>query len=186
VAVVLLTGLVAFGTTAKAACSCGPDFCQDDPRVPNALRAKKQELRDAGYPDRLVTLIDRGDQCIARISRAPVSFTMWIIHPDGNKETVPWSMENERNGMNKVRSGEIKRFWISNARQAFSCCGQPRYDQRPDYDSADELVRLPQLSARLRLLVERSHPSMAVCQPAMATRLAMSPKKVRSFPSYYA
>jgi hypothetical protein len=135
----LFTGLMIAVTAARAACSCGPDFCQDDPRVPATLAGKEASLRASGYPDRLISLIDRGDQCVARITRSPDIFTMWVIDSKDAKQTVPWSADNERNAMNKVRSGELKRFWIYNARRAFSCCNQPNYDQRPDYDRGDDV-----------------------------------------------
>jgi hypothetical protein len=136
---VLFTGLIVALTAAKAACTCGPDFCQDDPRVPATLAEKKASLRASGYPDRLIALIDRGDQCVARITRSPDIFTMWVIYSNDAKQTVPWSADNERNAMNKVRSGDLKRFWTYNARHAFSCCSQPNYDQRPDYDREDDV-----------------------------------------------
>jgi hypothetical protein len=136
---VLFAGLIVAGTAAKAVCTCGPDFCQDDSRVAATLAAKKGSLRASGFPDRLIALIDRGDQCVARITRSPDIFTMWVIDSKDAKQTVPWSADNERNAMNKVRSGELKRFWIYNARRAFSCCNQPNYDQRPDYDREDDV-----------------------------------------------
>jgi hypothetical protein len=64
---------------------------------------------------------------------------MWVVYPNMDKQTVEWSVENERNGMTKVRAGELRHFWISNARRAFSCCGQPNYDERPDYDRLDDI-----------------------------------------------
>ena len=124
---------------AGAACSCGPDFCQDDPRIPATLVKKKQDLRASGYPNRLIALIDRGDQCVARITRSPDVFTLWLIGSDGSKRTFPWSQEDEDRATNKVKSGELKRFWIFNTQLAFSCCGQPKYDRRSDYDSEDDV-----------------------------------------------
>lgn len=135
----VVAGLILAGTVARAACTCGPDFCQDDSRVASTLAAKKASLRASGYPNRLIVLIDRGDQCVARITRSPDIFTMWVIDANDAKLSVPWSAENERNAMNKVRSGELKRFWIFNAQRAFSCCKQPNYDQRSDYDKEDDV-----------------------------------------------
>jgi hypothetical protein len=124
---------------AKAACTCGPDFCQDDSRVAAKLAEKKASLRASGFPDRLIALIDRDDQCVARITRSPDIFTMWVIDSNNAKQTVPWSAVKERNAMNQIRSGDVKRFWIYNARRAFSCCTQPNYDQRSDFDREDDV-----------------------------------------------
>jgi hypothetical protein len=126
-------------SVAKAACTCGPDFCQDDPRVPATLAKKKRDLSAGGYPDRLVALIGRGDQCVARITRSPDAFTLWLIGSDGSKRSVPWSQEDEDRASKKVKSGELKWFWIFNTQHAFSCCGQPNYNQRPDYDGVDDV-----------------------------------------------
>jgi len=120
------------------ACNCGPDFCQGDGRIAAKLAEKKRSL-SREYPANLVVLLDHGQQCVARVERSPDAFTMWIIHSNNNKETVPWSAQNQANAMQKVRSGELKRFWIYNAKHAFSCCGQPQYNQMNDYDQEDDV-----------------------------------------------
>lgn len=119
------------------ACNCGPDFCQGDSRIAAKLAEKKRSLSE--YPANLVALLDRGQQCVARIERSPDAFTMWIIYSNNNKETVSWSSQNQANAMQKVRSGELKRFWIYNAKHAFSCCGQPQYNQMGHYDQEDDV-----------------------------------------------
>jgi hypothetical protein len=120
------------------ACNCGPDFCQNDNRVATKLAQKKQALSNE-YPAKLVALLDRGQQCVARIERSPDAFTIGLVHANDNKETVSWSAENQANAMKQVQSGSLKRFWIYNARRAFSCCGQPPYDQMNDYDKNDDV-----------------------------------------------
>lgn len=72
------------GRTLLADCSCGPDFCQGDPRIPGLLTSKKKSLASQGYPPRLVNLLDIGDQCVARISQSPDAFSMWLIYPNGD------------------------------------------------------------------------------------------------------
>jgi hypothetical protein len=62
-----------------------------------------------------VNLLDIGDQCFARISRSPDVFSLWLIFSNGSKQTTPWSTDNQANGMKKVASGEIARFWIVHA-----------------------------------------------------------------------
>lgn len=118
-----------------AQCACGPDFCQDDPRVTGTLAAKKKSLAKE-YPPRLVALIEIGDQCVARITRSPDIFTMWLVGDDGSKRTLAWSQENEDRAN---KDPHVKRFWIYNAARAFSCCGQASYDQRPDYNATDDI-----------------------------------------------
>src|ERR1700722_1716718 len=135
----ILSVLVQSTISAFATCACGPDFCQDDTRVAAALSAKKNALTRDGYPPRLVSLLDVGDQCYARITRSPDIFTMLIVAPNGDTTTVAWSSDDERIANANLVSGKIKRYWIFNARDAFSCCGQKPYQQRPDYDADDDV-----------------------------------------------
>lgn len=125
-------------TPAWGACQCGPDFCQDDPRVPGALAEKKQALAQE-YPSRLVALLDIGDQCFARITRSPDMFTIWLVDVEDAKQTVSWSQDNEDLARAQLESGELKRFWIYNAKRAFSCCNQIPYNERDDYNEEDDV-----------------------------------------------
>lgn len=138
-AALLLLAATAMPTApAVAACACGPDFCTDDPRTAGLLAIKKAAL-SREYPARLVALVDRGPQCVARVERSPDIFTLLVVHNNNDKETVPWSAENQNNIMVKVKAGELQRFWIYNGRRAFSCCGEPSYDKMPDYDQEDDV-----------------------------------------------
>jgi hypothetical protein len=148
---VLAMVLQAQAVQAQACNNCGPDFCQTDSRIAAKLAAKKREL-SREYPANLVALLDRGQQCVARIERSPDIFTMWIVNADNNKETVPWSAQNQANAMAKVRSGELKRFWIYNAKRAFSCCGQPPYNEMNDYDKEDDV------NTTTAIKCDRGHP----------------------------
>ena len=49
-----------------------------------------------------------------------------------------WSAENEQLAKDKLGK-DVKRFWIVNARRAFSCDGQPPYNEQADYDSVDDV-----------------------------------------------
>lgn len=129
--------LCALSTSVLAACNSGPDFCTDDPRIPAALAAKKAALLKE-YPQRLVSLLDRGVQCIARIERSPDAFTMVVVR-DGSIGTLLWSQDNEVAGKAEIDAGTVKRFWIVNARRAFSCDGQSSYDHQSDYDADDDV-----------------------------------------------
>lgn len=126
-------------TSALAGCACGPDYCQDDTRIAAALAAKKNSLAAAGYPPRLLALLDVGTQCYARIHQAPDAFTMLIVSPNGDSQTVPWSDDDVRIANADLASGKISRYWIFNARRAFACCGEASYQDRPDYNSADDV-----------------------------------------------
>ena len=129
--------LFSLSATASLACDSGPDFCTDDPRIPAALEEKKARLLNE-YPERLVNLLDLGVQCIARIERSPDGFSLVIV--DTNATTsLTWSQDNEDASKAQMAAGDVKRFWIVNARHAFSCDGQPPYNEQADYDSVDDL-----------------------------------------------
>lgn len=123
---------------AAAACNSGPDFCTDDPRIAVALEKKKQTLRKE-YPERLVALLDRGVQCVARIERSPNAFTMWIVRPGDTRESVLWSLENEAAAKKEIAGGIVLHFWIVDAQRAFACDGEKPYHQRSDYDKTDDV-----------------------------------------------
>lgn len=130
---------VALSASAARACDAGPNYCTDDPRIPAALAAKKQELIQQGYPTRLVNLLDIGVQCVARIDTEPSGFRVIDVAADGSKTDVPWDVDEERIAMNNLTSGRSVRYWIVNSRHAFSCAGQLPFDQQSDYVAADDL-----------------------------------------------
>ena len=134
-----LAGFVVFiiASSQAAACNMGPDYCTDDPRIPKMLADKKSSLAK-DYPARLVALLDRGVQCVARIQQSPDAFTMVVVK-NGGIDTVGWDQDNEDAGKKEIASGEVERFWIVNSRRAFSCEGQPSYDQQSDYNAADDV-----------------------------------------------
>lgn len=133
----LLCSIFGMAGSASASCNSGPDYCTDDPRIPTLLAAKKKNLK-AEFPDRLIVLLDRGVQCVARIQQSPNNFKMVVVK-DGGSEEVSWDQDNENAGKAEIIAGTVKRFWIVNARRAFSCDGQPTYDQQSDYDSTDDV-----------------------------------------------
>ncbi|MGO7394579.1 hypothetical protein ACCS62_28450 [Rhizobium ruizarguesonis] len=123
--------------TAALACSGGPDYCTDDPRIPATLAAKKVAL-SSEYPSRLVSLLDRGVQCVARIEQSPDGFSLVIVKDDGI-DVLQWDQSNEDATKAELSAGTVKRYWIVNSRHAFSCNGQPSYDKQADYDAADDV-----------------------------------------------
>ncbi len=129
----------ALSTSVARACDAGPNYCTDDPRIPSALAAKKQDLVRQGYPSRLVGLLDIGVQCVARIETEPGGFRLIDVASDGSKTDVSWDDDEERIAKDNLTSGRSVRYWIVNSRRAFSCYGQPPYNQQSDYVATDDL-----------------------------------------------
>ena len=126
-------------TVVAAACSSGPDFCQNDPRIPAALAAKKKSIVKNGFPQKYADLLDNGSRCVAKIDRAPDIISHLVIEADGSKQTLAWEKVNHNNLLKGLENGSIQRFWIINARRALSCDGEPNYDQMSDYDVEDDI-----------------------------------------------
>jgi hypothetical protein len=125
-------------TPAWAACESGPDWCTDDDRIPAMLAEKKTRLAKE-YPTRLVALLDRGTQCVARIRTSPDGFSIIDVEPDKDTLSQSWAEDVENVSKGRLARGEITHYWLVHARRAFSCDGEPNYDERSDY-IADEDV----------------------------------------------
>lgn len=119
---------------AHAACACGPDFCQDDGRVAGALAAKRRALAKAGYPERLLRLFDRAPRCVAAAERAPDGFTLLRVAANGDKDARAWSQAAEDAARADLLAGTLRSYHVMNVRHALSCCQEPCYADRPDYD----------------------------------------------------
>lgn len=136
----MLSCLIAMPLVYPAAareCSAGPDYCTDDPRIPAKLAEKKNALLSE-YPQRLVSLLDKGVQCVARIIQSPDGFSLVIVKNDGI-DVLSWDQDNENATKAEMAAGTVKRYWIVNSRHAFSCDGQPAFDKQPDYDATDDV-----------------------------------------------
>ena len=135
--VVLVAMVAMLSLAAKPALAecppCGPDYCKSDPRFAPLLAKKKQRLTADGYPERLLKLLDKDGECVARVERSPDVFTLQIVAPNGDWETLPWTEGDEALAKKKVADGSLKAYYIFNARHAFSCCNEPKYSDRPDY-----------------------------------------------------
>jgi hypothetical protein len=125
-------------TPARAMCNSGPDYCIDDPRIPDELASKKKRL-SREYPPRLIALLDRGVQCVARIETSPDGFSMVIVKADAGIDVIAWDQDNENAAKEEILAGTVKRFWIVNSRRAFSCDGQASYDRQNDYNTDDDV-----------------------------------------------
>lgn len=140
-ALAIALGLAPLGSvllaTSAHACGSGPDFCTDDPRIPVKLAEKKNAL-SGDYPKRLLALLDRGVQCVARIEQSPDGFSLLIIK-DGGIDVMAWDQSNEDATKKELSAGAVKRYWVVNSRHAFSCDGQPSFDKQADYDATDDV-----------------------------------------------
>ncbi|MEH2563164.1 hypothetical protein [Bradyrhizobium sp. AZCC 2289] len=115
-------------------CSCGPDYCQGDARYPALLANKKASL-SASYPPDLVALLDRDGACVARVLQAPDGFSLMAVGSDGNKLTISWDEDNERIARQQIMDGTARAYYKFNTARRFSCCNEPNYDARPDWDA---------------------------------------------------
>jgi hypothetical protein len=125
--------------SAGGPCTCGPDYCKDDPRYLPALNKKKDQMRKAGYPERLISLLDRDGPCYARVQQAPDVFTVKVVYSDGSSGTVPWSVDEEERAKQQVLSGALREYYEFNVSRAFNCCGDPKYNERDDWDANKDM-----------------------------------------------
>jgi hypothetical protein len=102
-------------------------------RFARELSSKKEKLSQE-YPPRLMALLDRGVQCVARIETEPDGFSMVIIKADGGIDVIAWDQDNENATKAEILAGTVARVWIVNSRRAFSCDGQPSYNLQSDYN----------------------------------------------------
>jgi hypothetical protein len=93
----------------------------------------------AKYPADLIKLMDLDGACVARVERAPDVFTLKLLQADGSSRTLPWTDFDEKLARNEVLDGKLKSFYKFNVSRAFSCCGEPKYDKRSDWDASLEL-----------------------------------------------
>lgn len=144
--------------SAGGPCTCGPDYCKDDPRYLPALNKKKDQMRKAGYPERLIALLDRDGTCYARVQQSPDVFTVKVVYADGSSSTVPWSADEEQRAKRQVLSGALREYYEFNVSRAFSCCGEPKYNERDDWD--------PNKDMNLRLVLAcRKNAGDVTCAP---------------------
>jgi hypothetical protein len=125
-------------TRVGADCSCGPDWCLNDPRFPPKLAAKKQALRKAGFSDDLISLLDRDGQCVAAVEQGPDTF--FIKRRIGQGwDTRELNAEREEAAKADVLNGTVEAYYKFNTNRAFACCGQPAYNKRSDWNEKLDL-----------------------------------------------
>lgn len=121
---------------ASAQCSCGPDFCLGDARVPKRLSAKKSDLTQRGYPAELMALLDKSDACYAAIDRAPDGFSLMTVKSNGSILVTQWDADNHDAARRGVLAGDLKAYYSFNARKAFACCERPKAEDRSDWNQS--------------------------------------------------
>jgi hypothetical protein len=116
-------------------CGCGPDFCKGDSRYAGKLAAKKNAMKNAGYPSDLVALVDRDGACVARVEQSPDGFSLMTVTLQGVKTILEWAADQEEAARKQLISGQLKAYYKFNVRQRFACCGDPKAENAPDWDS---------------------------------------------------
>jgi hypothetical protein len=130
-----VTMLVVTSPGLALACACGPDFCPDDRRIAPALQAKKASLTAQGFSSALIALLDKADRCVAAIERAPDTFTLMTVKPNGDNVATELSSDNERIARANVLDGRLSAYYKFNVREAFACCQRPAAAQRADWNA---------------------------------------------------
>ncbi len=116
---------------------CGDLFCIDHKIVKGLKEAHKREMKvnNPGYPQELLDLVDRLPDCEAAIEWAPVAIHIYIISNSGQVESVSWTKHDEDICKNDLTATRIKAYYFVLAAEAFSCCGETKYNQRADWDA---------------------------------------------------
>lgn len=116
---------------------CGPDLCLNDPRFGNKLSTKKAAMKRDGFPDELISLLDRDGKCVMAIDQSPDIFTILLVDKNGtDSRTVPWTAYDEELAKQEILRGEIGSYYKYNTRVALACCNEPKAQDRPDWDKA--------------------------------------------------
>ena len=117
--------------------SCGDLFCIDHKIAKKLKKAHKREMKlyNPGYSQELLDLVDRLPDCEAAIEWAPVAVHIYIISNDGNVESVSWTKHDEDVCKNDLTAARIKAYYLVLAAEAFPCCGETKYNERPDWDA---------------------------------------------------
>ena len=133
----LLMAMALFLPAASFGCDCGPDFCPNDSRYPQKLAEKKTAMKQAGHPDDLIALLDLDGACVARVEGAPDGFSIKTAKGE-NWTVLAWNEENERIAREQLKSGKLDAYYKLNVTRAFECCGDPKPEERPDWEPSIE------------------------------------------------
>lgn len=119
--------------------NCGPRYCNTKNAFSLKTARKAQIKRyHPEYTDEILSLVDRLPNCEACIMDAPDAIHIFEIDNRGNMKSWEWSPHDDDISRNDLKSGKIKAYYIVLAAQACSCCGEPQYYERSDWDSVYE------------------------------------------------
>ena len=119
-------------------CDCGPDYCLGNSRYSVELEAKKTALKNKGFSSDLIALLDRDGHCVAAVEQAPATFSI-KRQVSGTWTTEELNDEREQYAKADIINGVATAYYKFNVSRALACCGEPKYDQRPDWN--DDLDR---------------------------------------------
>jgi hypothetical protein len=135
--------------TAAADCpGCGPLYCINTPEYRTAVAQKKKDLLNEGNPARLIALFDKVAPCQGCIDTSPAGFSVFTVGNDGAIDIRTWTKNIENAGAAAVQAHNAKACYVIIARRTCSCCKEPRYNERPDYDGALDLNKGPTLACQ--------------------------------------
>jgi hypothetical protein len=118
---------------------CGPLYCVDTGEYQSALAQKKSALSNKGYPARLVALFDKLDHCKGCIDTSPDGFSLFTIGINGSIDIRSWTKDGETAAVKAIADGTSKSCFVIIVRRSCSCCKQPKYNERSDYDQSLDL-----------------------------------------------
>jgi hypothetical protein len=135
--------------TASMNCSENEQLCRNFDHTPYGTASRRSPVANVNncsmflsqHPRiRAATHFRTGKEVAICGMRLPESHTaVKLLGHDGSSKTIGWTQDDERIGRQDVLSGRLRGYYIFNVSRAFSCCGQPKCDERADWDSALQL-----------------------------------------------
>jgi len=116
-----------------------PCYRIDRAAAAKAKAKKKATLKANGIPKKYLQLIDRLPDCVGCIKYAPDTIHIQIVEKNDNWISFEWNPTSEYIARKDLRNGKIKAFYVIHSAKACSCCDQPEYNQRSDWDSDLEI-----------------------------------------------
>jgi hypothetical protein len=127
---------------------CGPRYCTNTVEYQSSLAQKKRVLVSAGYPTRLIKLFDKLAHCQGCIETAPDGFNVFSQSNSGAITIKTWTKEDESAGAAAVKAHSAKACYVIISRRTCSCCKEPKYNERADYDTALDLNKDPTIACQ--------------------------------------
>lgn len=132
----LLTGLLVgdHAVVAQNATDlCPPRYRRDPAATARAREAKKAQMRQRGFPERFLSLLDR-EECVACVETASDGFHIMVVYNDDENapkdskgrrwtsHSFGWDPQSERQVRDQLAAGKIKAFYIMNTATRCQCC----------------------------------------------------------------